>query len=219
MLEKTRPVRLFCRLMVNGNLSYSPDRTVCPTTGQRSQPRTSITVPGNWQLQGFDRPIYTNVKYPFPVTPAVPEDNPIVAIIERSRLLGIGSAMSGFELSLMVSIAPFICGVTALGLATLRTVDCPRIRPNRTSVVGENRLKVVVFRFSDGSYLEDQDMWNLSGIFRSVSLLSKPRQHLCDLQVTAGLDDRYEHGNSRSRLSQRLLRTVRFALPCTIWRI
>ena len=86
-----------------------------------------ITVPGNWQLQGFDQPIYTNVKYPFPVIPhGCRKTTQPAAIIERSRLPKVGSAMSRFELPLMASIAPFICGVTAPGLATLRTVDCLR---------------------------------------------------------------------------------------------
>ena len=125
--RKTFPARLFCRLMANGNLSYSPDRTMCPTTGLRSRSCTSITVPGNWQLQGFDRPIYTNVKYPFPCDPPrVPEDNPTGCYHRTVTIARIGSAMSRFELPLMASIAPFICGVTAPGLATLRTVDCLR---------------------------------------------------------------------------------------------
>ena len=59
---------------------------------------------------------------------------------------------------------------------------------------GENHLSVEVYRWSDGSYLEDQDMWRFSGIFRSVYLYSTPKIHLLDFFVRARLDDRYENG-------------------------
>ena len=57
-----------------------------------------------------------------------------------------------------------------------------------------NELAVMVLRLCDGSYLEDQDMWNLSGIYRSVHLLLKPVAHISDLRVTATLDDNYSEG-------------------------
>ena len=59
---------------------------------------------------------------------------------------------------------------------------------------GENVLSVMVMRFCDGSYLEGQDMWNLSGIYRSVSLLAKPLARISDFRVTAALDSHYLHG-------------------------
>ena len=157
---------------------------------------TSITVPGNWQLQGFDRPIYTNVKYPFPCDPPrVPEDNPTGCY---HRTVTIARDWFGDERVRIVfdgvdSAFHLWCNGAWIGYSQDSRLPA-EFDLTEHLLVGENRLKVVVFRFSDGSYLEDQDMWNLSGIFRSVSLLKKPRQHLCDLQVTAGLDDRYEHG-------------------------
>ena len=59
---------------------------------------------------------------------------------------------------------------------------------------GENTLSVLVMRYSDGSYLEDQDMWNLSGIYRSVYLLTKPAAKILDLRVNAELDEHYQNG-------------------------
>jgi beta-galactosidase len=59
---------------------------------------------------------------------------------------------------------------------------------------GENTIAVMVLRLCDGSYLEDQDMWNLSGIFRSVRLLRKPRQRIIDVKLSATLDDNNQHG-------------------------
>ncbi len=59
---------------------------------------------------------------------------------------------------------------------------------------GVNQIAVEVIRWSDGSYLEDQDMWRFSGIFRSVYLYSTPQEHFEDFFVRSGLDDRYEDG-------------------------
>ena len=71
MLEKTRPVRLFCRLMVNGNLSYSPDRTVCPTTGQRSQPPAHQSpYPAIGSCKDLTGQFIPMLSIRFPVTPA-----------------------------------------------------------------------------------------------------------------------------------------------------
>ena len=65
---------------------------------------------------------------------------------------------------------------------------------------GDNRLAVLVLRWSDGSYLEDQDMWRMSGIFRSVSLLHKPVRHLMDIRVTPELDACYRDGRLKIAL-------------------
>ena len=65
--------------------------------------------------------------------------------------------------------------------------------------VGTNQLTVIVYRWSDGSYLEDQDMWWLSGIFRDVSLYSKPRVAIADFQVTPDLDACYRDARLKVR--------------------
>ena len=154
-----------------------------------------IRVPGSWQLQGYDKPIYTNVKYPFPATPpVVPEDNPTGCyrrsfrleesdLVDQTRLIfdGVDSAffvwcngrLVGYSQDSRLSAEFDISG-------------CVR--------AGDNDLAVMVLRLCDGSYLEDQDMWNLSGIYRSVYLLSKPKTHITDLRVTAMLDEHYTDG-------------------------
>jgi beta-galactosidase len=148
-----------------------------------SQP---IEVPGNWQLQGYDKPIYTNVKYPFPVDPPrVPSENPtgcyskvfnipvswLTAGRTRVTFHGVNSAFY------------LICNGQFVGYsqdsrlpAEFDLTDFLRS--------GENRIAVMVLRWSDGSYLEDQDMWWLSGIFRSVELLHKPDIHIADFRVS-----------------------------------
>jgi beta-galactosidase len=158
-----------------------------------------ITVPGNWQLQGFDDiPIYTNVAYPFsPNPPFVPKENPTGCYrhvfsldsswLERSIYLLFESVDSAFYLWVngqevgysQDSRLPAEFDVTAYVRA------------------GENTVAVQVMRYCDGTYLEDQDMWLLSGIQRDVILYSKPRVALEDYLVRTPLDNRYEHGTLR----------------------
>ena len=160
-----------------------------------SSPAT-ITVPGHWQLQGYDQPIYTNVRYPFPCDPPrVPEQNPTGCYLctfalteqwladEQVRIIfdGVDSAMHLWCNDVWVGYSQ-----DSRLPAEFDLTDCLWI--------GENTVKAVVCRFSDGSYLEDQDMWNFSGIFRSVSLLKKPRVQITDVRVTACLDERYQDG-------------------------
>ncbi|MBL6694481.1 MAG: beta-galactosidase [Luminiphilus sp.] len=154
-----------------------------------------IRVPGNWQLQGYDKPIYTNVKYPFPATPpVVPEDNPTGCyrrrfwldesdLIDQTRLVFDG-----------VDSAFFVwCNGHLVGYSQDSRLPA-EFDISRSVKAGDNDLAVMVFRLCDGSYLEDQDMWNLSGIYRSVYLLSKPKTHLSDVRVTATLDEHYAEG-------------------------
>jgi beta-galactosidase len=152
----------------------------------------SIDVPSNWQLQGFDKPIYTNVKYPFADTPPyVPSDNPtglyrttfhIEALEEGVRHLitfnGVNSAFHLWCNGVWVGYSQDSRLMAEFDLSTVLTA-------------GENQLTVMVMRWSDGSYLEDQDMWWLSGIFRHVTLLKKPLIAIADVEVTTLLDACY----------------------------
>jgi len=156
----------------------------------------SITVPSNWQLQGFDKPIYTNVKYPFALNPPfVPADNPTGCyrtsfevnekqLTQQNRIVfdGVNSAFylwcngqwvgysQDSRLPSEFDLSPFL-------------------------VAGKNHISVMVLRWSDGSYLEDQDMWWLSGIFRDVTLLTKPKTHIADVFITPDLDACYRDGS------------------------
>lgn len=147
-------------------------------------------VPSNWQMEGYDAPIYTNVRYPIDtIPPRVPEDNPTgcyslhVAIDDAWRTDGqtqiiFDGVNSAFHLW---------CNGAWVGYSQDSRLPAafdlsPFLRP------GDNRLCVMVMRWSAGSWLEDQDMWRMSGIFRSVWLLNKPHQRLCDVQLTPTLD-------------------------------
>ena len=156
----------------------------------------TIAVPGHWQLQGFDRPIYTNVKYPFPCDPPkVPEQNP-TGCYQRTITLS-NDWLANEQVRVVfdgVDSAFYLwCNESWVGYSQDSRLPAEF---DLTAYLhpGENSLKLVVFRYCDGSYLEDQDMWNLSGIFRSVSLLRKPQARITDFRVTASLDDRYVDG-------------------------
>ncbi|MCD9511459.1 beta-galactosidase [Photobacterium phosphoreum] len=152
-----------------------------------------IVVPSNWQLQGYDKPIYTNVKYPFADTPPiVPQDNPTGCyrryftltaddISQQTRLIfeGVNSA---FHLW---------CNGRWIGYSQDSRLPAEFDLSDAVHE-GENLLSVMVVRWSDGSYLEDQDMWWLSGIFRDVFIYHKPHLAIADVFVQPQLDVLYQ---------------------------
>ncbi len=155
-----------------------------------------IDVPGHWQLQGYDYPIYTNVKYPFPrQPPVVPDENPIGCYQRAFRLPLDWSTEQQIRVIFAGVDSAFHlwCNDHWVGFSQDSRLPA-EFDLTDYLVVGENLLSVLVLRFSDGSYLEGQDMWNLSGIYRSVALLAKPPSRITDLRVTAGLDASYLHG-------------------------
>jgi beta-galactosidase/evolved beta-galactosidase subunit alpha len=147
-----------------------------------------LAVPGNWQMYGYGRPHYTNVRYPFAIDPPrVPSENPTgsyrrrfyvpEAWAGRRLILRFDGVDSAFEVYLNGSYVGFSKGSRMPAEFDLSE----HARP------GENLLAVRVYQWSDGSYLEDQDMWWLSGIFRDVTLLAEPPAGIWDLEVDPGL--------------------------------
>ncbi|HKN95768.1 MAG TPA: glycoside hydrolase family 2 TIM barrel-domain containing protein, partial [Pseudonocardiaceae bacterium] len=148
-----------------------------------------LPVPAHWQLHGYGRPAYTNVYFPFPIDPPhVPDENPTG---EYRRTFDLpadwpsGDAVLRFD-GVDSCYRVWLNG-TELGGATGSRLPAefavgPLLRP------GRNVVAVRVHQWSAGSYLEDQDMWWLSGIFRGVSLLSRPAGGLPDLFVHADYD-------------------------------
>src|ERR671933_383402 len=147
-----------------------------------------LPVPGNWQMYGYGRPHYTNVQYPFPIDPPrVPQENPTGSYRRRFHLpagwdgrrliLRFDGVDSAFEVYLNGRYVGFSKGSRIPAEFDVTAYAHP----------GENLLAVRVYQWSDGSYLEDQDMWWLSGIFRDVTLLAVPPVALWDLRVDPGL--------------------------------
>ncbi|MBN1933250.1 MAG: glycoside hydrolase family 2, partial [Anaerolineae bacterium] len=186
----------FC-LLLNGEWDFyytaDPDSVVNNPTPEHWD---KIEVPGNWTLQGYDRPIYTNVKMPFlPVDPPyVPDENP-TGVYRRTFTLPDGwqgrqvfVCFEGVESAFYLWVNGQKVGYGQDSRLPAEFDLTPCLQP------GENTLTTVVIRWSDGSYLEDQDHWRMAGIYRDVYLYATPRVHLFDFFARAGLDDGYKNG-------------------------
>jgi beta-galactosidase len=153
----------------------------------------TMPVPGNWQLHNTpDKPIYTNVVYPFtPTPPHPPADNP--AGFYR-RTFVIPPPWRGRRIYLVFESVDSAAKIWVNGREAGYSQDsrlCAEF--DITDLVGEgaNTLAVLVPRYCDGTYLEDQDYWQLSGIQRSVYLYAKPAAHLRDYAVATAFDAAY----------------------------
>ncbi|WP_430813414.1 sugar-binding domain-containing protein [Carboxylicivirga sp. RSCT41] len=170
----------------------------------------NITVPSNWELKGFGQPIYTNITYPFtpnildpnlkydwkgpqpPMPPKIYRDNPVGSYVrdfevpanwdEQSIILHFGGVSSAFYVWVNGQEVGY-----SQGSRLAAEFDITKyLQP------GKNKLAVQVFRWSDGSYLEDQDMWRLSGIHRDVLLMAQPKIALNDFYVRTKFDNTLE---------------------------
>jgi beta-galactosidase len=155
-----------------------------------------LAVPANWEMKGFGIPIYTNVVYPFPLNPPF-IDHAYNPVGSYRRSFTVPSSWDGREVLLHFGSISGCAYVWVNGQAVgLSKVAKSPAEFNITKYLkkGDNTLAVQVFRWHDGSYLEDQDMWRLSGIERDVFLTSKAKAHIADYWVKAGLDDNYKNG-------------------------
>ncbi|MFO7890480.1 MAG: glycoside hydrolase family 2 TIM barrel-domain containing protein [bacterium] len=152
-----------------------------------------LPVPSNWQLQGYGKPIYLNVRYPFKKDPPYIQDdyNPVGCY---RTIFSIPDEWEGRQIYLHFKgvESAFYLWINGHKLGYSQGSRTPA-EFNLTSYLepGENVLAVKVFRWSDGSYLECQDFWRLSGIFRDVYLYSTPKIHIRDFEIKTDLDDSY----------------------------
>ncbi|MBQ7208990.1 MAG: DUF4981 domain-containing protein [Lentisphaeria bacterium] len=148
-----------------------------------------IPVPSNWQLEGYGHPHYTNIQYPIPVDPPrVPDENPTGYYIRDFRLpedwkgrrilITFDGADSYFEAFVNGKFA----GMSKGSRLTSEFDVTALLHP------GKNRIAVKVLQWSDATYLEDQDMWWLSGLFREVSLTAESPCGIFDIRVRADLE-------------------------------
>lgn len=154
-----------------------------------------IIVPGNWQLQGYGRMHYSDLWYNFPINPPyVPTENP-TGIYKRNFyiddswsdkrvILKFNGVDSAFNLWINGKEAGYSKGARIQSEFDI----------TEYIVKGVNSCTVRVYQWSDGTYLEDQDMWWLSGIFRDVELYGEPYEGLRDFKVETDLDENYENG-------------------------
>jgi beta-galactosidase len=158
-----------------------------------------IEVPSNWERQGFGYPIYVNVPYPFQIDePRVPvDDNPVGSYRRRFEVPGTWSGRDVFINFGAVSSA-FYLWVNGRYVGYSEGSKTPsEFDISKHVRVGTNLVAVQVFRWSTGSYLEDQDFWSLSGIQRDVTVYARPRQRLRDFFAVTPLVNAYRDGQLR----------------------
>ena len=155
-----------------------------------------IEVPGHIQLQGYGRPQYTNVQYPWDgletlEPPGVPQRfNPVASYLRTftlDRSLAGGERLSVSFLGAESAVAVWLNGIW-IGYGT-DTFTPSEFDLTEALVDGENTLAVQVFRFSAGSWIEDQDFYRFSGLFRDVVLYRRPAVHAEDIQVMTEVAD------------------------------
>jgi len=154
-----------------------------------------ITVPGNWQIQGFDDPpIYTNVAFPFdPNPPFVPKDNPTGCYWREFDLAAADLDARKLFLLFEAVDSAFYVWVNGQPVGYSQDSRLPaEFDITEFAHDGKNTLAVRVMRYCDGTYLEDQDMWMVSGIQRDVLLFSKPEVHIEDFFVRSQFDAIYQ---------------------------
>ncbi len=141
-------------------------------------------VPSCWQLKGYESPNYTNANYPFAcIPPLVPNINP-VGIYERSIEINktdekIYLVLEGVSSCAEIYVNNCLVGYTQ-GSRLMAEFDLTEFIIN-----GTNKIRIKVYKWCCGSYLEDQDEFRFNGIFRDIYLLKRPKNHLFDLSVKA----------------------------------
>jgi len=152
-----------------------------------------IKVPSNWQIEGYGIPIYTNFKYPYPINtrrskiPSFDDTkNPCGLYLTTFTLT---EKKSNIHLNFAAnSCAEVYVNGKFVGYSE-DSFDYQEYDITDYCQLGENELKIVVVQFSTGSYLEDQDMWRLSGIFRDVNLIFYPYAKIADIKAVAELSE------------------------------
>jgi beta-galactosidase len=153
----------------------------------------TIPVPSNWTLHGYDKPIYTNIKMPIPNTPPfVPQDENPTGLYRR--VFNLPADWDGRKIILSFGgvESAFYVWVNGQWIGYSQDSRLPA-EFDITHVVqpGENLIAVQVIRWSDGSFLEDQDHWWMAGIYRDVTLYALPKIHLWDIFAKPVLDADY----------------------------
>ena len=179
-----------------------------------------ILVPSNWELQGFGTPIYSNIIYPF--TPDIKNGGkrkysylgphpPQFPFIEKYRDNPVGTYYRDFTIPENWKNKSVILHFGGVSSAFYVWVNGKKVGYSQGSRLaaefditaflskGKNSLAVQVFRWSDGSYLEDQDMWRLSGIHREVLLLAQPKVAMNDFFVRTKFDEKLENAKLEIR--------------------
>ncbi len=162
-----------------------------------------LPVPSCWEMEGYGHPQYTNINYPIPYDPPfVPDENPVgcyrkyFRLPERWHDNRVHLTFEGVDSAFYVWVNGHFTGFSKVPHMPAEFDVTDFVRS------GNNVLSVQVMKYSDGTYLEDQDMWRLSGIFRDVYLTARGHAFLRDAWVETAFDEQY--ADARLRLNAEL---------------
>jgi beta-galactosidase len=187
--------------------AFSPSADALPAGFERPDYDVSawksIKVPAMWQAEGYDQARYNNITYPFPANrPLIPHATNPVGSYRRDVTLPAGWNGSDVILHIGAAGSAYTVWVNGAKVGYSEDTKLPsefdvtrHVRP------GKNVIAIQVVRWSDGSYLEDQDFWRVSGIERSVYLVAAPKARVRDTFVHAGLDSRHTDGELKVDLA------------------
>ena len=163
-----------------------------------------IKVPGNWQLQGYGTAIYTNITYPFERNPPFVTSTPPQDYTSFNARNPVGSYRTNFTVPSKWKDSEIFINFDGVDSAFYLWINGQKVGYSEDSKTpaefnitqylkdGENVLAAEVYQYSDGSYLEDQDYFRLSGIFRDVCIFATPKLHIRDFFVRTELDEEYK---------------------------
>lgn len=190
---------------------WSPDPQSRPmdfyTENYSTENWDDILVPGNWELQGFGTPIYTNFTYPFKRDPPKVTSEPEKSYTSFLQRNPVGSYITSFNIPENWKKKQVFINFGGVQSAMYVWVNGQKVGYSENSMSpaefditayirkGENKLAVEVYKWCDGSYLEDQDMWRLSGIFRDVDLIARHKTFISDFFVKAMPDNSFDNAN------------------------
>ena len=195
-------------MLLNGNWKFNwvkaPDERPVNfyKPGYNVDDWAEIAVPSNWEMHGYGTPIYTNITYPFRNNPPFIQGQRGYTVVNEPN--AVGSYRRYFTLPVDWKGMDIYITFEGCYSAMYVWVNGKKVgysqganndaRFNITNYVkkGENTLAVEVYRWSDGSYLEDQDMFRLSGIHRDVYLTAAPKVHISDIHLTDQLSPNYD---------------------------
>ncbi|MBI1685856.1 glycoside hydrolase family 2 TIM barrel-domain containing protein [Caulobacter hibisci] len=186
---------------------FSPSSDDVPTGFEKSDYDASswksIKVPAMWQTQGYDQARYNNITYPFPANrPLIPHATNTVGSYRRT--FEVPAGWSGQDVILHIGAAGAAYQVWVNGVEAGYYEDSKlpaEFDVTKLVKPGTNLVAIQIHRWADGSYLEDQDFWRVSGIERSVYLKAVPQARASDLFVKAGLDKAYRDGTLATELA------------------
>ncbi|KAK3935848.1 glycoside hydrolase family 2 N-terminal-containing protein [Diplogelasinospora grovesii] len=203
-------------LLLNGtwDFHYAPTPFHAVDAGSSDVEWKTVKVPGHWQLQGYGKPHYTNVPYPFTINPPfVPVENPVGTYRRSFRVPSDWNGPLQFRLRFDGVDSAFHLFVNGeeVGYSQGSRNPAEFDITGYISLQGDNEIWARVYQYCDGTYIEDQDQWWLSGIFRDVHLLGfSATARIDDFSVKTLLDSNYRNATLEVNLHMHL------TTPCAV---